>query len=285
MKIKQLFPVKQHTGDVGIEIEVEGFNLPKISNQVWRYTSDNSLKGGLEGIEYVMKAPISLSSLKEELVSFKEYFKNSSVDNSIYAGIHAHVNVQDITPKQLINYLVCFLIVEDLLVKWCGNTRVGNHFCLRSSDAEYFVYFLRKCIQEDSFDEVFEGSSTGGNFIRYSAANLKSLGKYGSIEFRCLNSTIEPDRIYQWSHTLISILNFAKQFSNPTEVISYFNSVGNGVFIKECLGEFHSTFLTGDWDSSLEDNIERAMDVAYSKKWVKSKNLNIFKPSKGIFNE
>lgn len=47
-------------GDVGIEIEVEGKNLPKHFEKYWRVEADGSLRGE-DNAEYVLEKPSPLS--------------------------------------------------------------------------------------------------------------------------------------------------------------------------------------------------------------------------------
>lgn len=279
MLISEIWPVKKYAGEVGIEVEVEGTLLPNLNCAYWRTVADNSLKGGKEGREYVLKQPVMLENLLPILTDFKEEFKHSVVDDSVYAGIHAHINVQSLTPKQLLTFLVCFFILEELLVKWCGKTRIGNHFCLRTSDAEYLIHFIRNLVLTNSLNTITENDN-----IRYSAANLKSLSKYGSVEFRCLNSTIDPDRIYIWCSTLINILRTSKTFPTPDSVIMEFNRNGAEKWALKMLGEHAKKFLTNDWEVDIYDGLGRAQDIAFCRDWEIKPSYNIFKRSLEIFN-
>jgi hypothetical protein len=276
--IRELFQLKSQTGEIGLEIEVEGTNLPHIHNEVWKTVGDNSLKGGKEGQEYVMFKPTNLENLPTILDEFKDRFFYSDVDDSVYAGIHVHINVQNMTPKQLITYLVSFFILEELLVKWCGTTRTGNHFCLRSSDAEYLVHYIRKLILDD---KLVADKDT----IRYSAANIESLLKYGSVEFRCLNSTIEPERILTWCRVLSRIKKESLTYSSPDEVVKSLQLAGPTYFVTKMLGDDAKNFLTFDWEESIYDGLSRAQDIAFCRDWANKDSYNIFKRTKGIYNE
>jgi hypothetical protein len=278
VRIRDIFHVKAAAGDIGLEIEVEGTNLPSLLNNTWKSVPDNSLKGGKEGIEYVMLRPAPMDQLEPILKEFNSYFYNSLVDDSIYAGIHAHVNVQNLTPKQLLTFLVCFFVLEDVLVKWCGKTRTGNHFCLRTSDAEYLIHHIREMVMNDTLNVGHKDS------IRYSAANLESLSKYGSIEFRCLNSTIDPNRILTWCKVLNNILNQSLTYASPDAVITGLSVEGNHFFVNKMLGADAKKFLTEGWEDAILDGMSRAQDIAFCRDWATKLNLNIFKKSEGIFN-
>lgn len=278
MRIRDIFPVKVCSGEVGLEIEVEGNNLPYVHNPIWKIVPDNSLKGGKEGHEYVMSKPVMMIDLEQILYDFNACFSHSQVDDSIYAGIHVHINVQNLTPKQLLTFLVCFFVLEDMLVAWCGKTRVGNHFCLRTSDAEYLIQYIRTMVMKDSLYVEHKDS------VRYSAANLEALYKYGSIEFRCLNSTIDPERILTWCRVLTNILKQSEDYLTPDAVINSINLDGAEKFAEKMLGQDAKKFLTNGWEDSILDGVSRAQDIAFCRDWTNKLNLNIFKKTQGIFN-
>lgn len=278
MRIRDIFPLKEQAGDVGVEVEVEGTNLPQLNYGLWRTTNDPSLKGGKEAYEYVMVKPVKITDLRQVLDTFEASFADAKVDNSIYAGIHIHVNVQQLTAKQLMSYLVSFFVLEELLVHWCGNTRKGNHFCLRSSDAEYLIHYIRQMVVEDRLH--IHNKDT----LRYSAANLESLSKYGSIEFRCLNSTIKADRIYTWCQVLNNMLVQSQTYPSPDAIMTDIAVNGNLAFVTKMLGVNAKYFLTDGWEDAIQDGISRAQDIAFCRKWDTTLNLNIFKKQRGIFN-
>lgn len=276
MLVKDVFKVREKTGDVGIEIELEGTNLPVVNDLYWMTTNDPSLKGGKEAHEYVLNCPVKISVLQSVLEDFKSNFKKSEVDHSIYSGTHVHINVQNLTLKQLINYICAFIIVEELLVDWCGEVRTGNHFCLRTSDARWLIDYIRNTI----LDERVSNFDT--DTIRYSSINLKAIPRYGSLEFRTLDSTLDIQRMMTWVNVLLHIRDKSIAYPSPDVMLSQVSMKGSGAFVREILGPYYNTFISCGWEKKVREGIIRAQDIAFCKDW-NAVNYNIFKTSKGIF--
>jgi hypothetical protein len=276
MKIKDVFAVKKVKGDIGIEIELEGRHLPIVNDGVWLTAEDGSLKGGKEAHEYVLGKPVALENFRTTLEGLVGYFSASKVDNSIYAGTHLHINVQDITTKQLINFICAFIVLEEILVDWCGPTRAGNHFCLRSGDARWLIEKIRKIILEEKIQDVNHDN------LRYSAINLKSVAKYGSLEFRTLDSTLDVERMVKWANVLTRIRDESIKYESPDMLLKAISSGGMSGFVQNMLGIYAADFLTLGWEAKVREGVVRAQDIAFCKDW-NAENYNIFKMTKGIF--
>lgn len=281
MAIVDIFGLKKQDGDIGIEIEVQGDDLPHVINDFWKVEVDGSLKGKGEGLEYVLRRPLKIVDVYPALVDWKRAFAKSNVYSSYHAGIHVHANLQKFSPKQVINLLVCLIILEDLLVKWCGPTREGNHFCLRTSDAEYLIHLLREMIEEGNFSSVMK-ENKGGDKIRYSAFNLKALYQYGSLEFRTLASTMDIERIHTWCQVIHRIVNEAQKFESPSSIVTDISVGGYDNFLRRLLGPYTAQFLTSDYTALMRHGVVRAQEIAFCKDW-NSINMNIFKNKGGVF--
>lgn len=268
-QILNLRPVK---GDVGVEIEVEGRNLPD-STPLWRRDRDGSLKGEYDNYEYVMRVPSPIEELKNAFQELKTAFeiRRAKVDNTYRAGVHVHVNVQDFTITQLMNYVTLFLIMEECLVDFCEPSRRGNHFCLRAKDAGYFTHLLWKTCEEGDLRML------DNEDIRYSAMNLNSLFKYGSVEFRALESTQDFDKIETWSNMLFRLKVAATKFENPIKIMEAISGEGFEGFVREIMGEWFPIIKGQDgWQRKVREGVLNSQDLAYSRKW-NTINLNIFK--------
>lgn len=277
MDIASIFKQDRVSGDVGIEIEVEGENLPSIGFP-WRMESDGSLKGSGAGVEYVLGMPVEKSTLPDVISNFSGRFNNSVVYNSIYAGIHVHANIQHFTLRQLVNLLTCLFVLEEPMVRWCGKTRVGNHFCLRSCDAEWLIEFIRTMILTENPKLMVNNDS-----IRYAAFNLKAIPLHGSLEFRTLESTIDPERITIWANTILNIVEQSQTYDNPVQIVQDVKRLGPIGFMNKMMGQYAAHFYTADCDKLIKDGLIIAQEIAYVKDWNKSYNLNIFSQMKEVF--
>lgn len=277
MLVREYFGVAPVAGDIGIEIEVEGKRLPP-KNQYWNKDKDGSLKPTHEAAEYILRQPVKLAEVGGVLDTLKKAFKEagSEVDNTYRAGIHVHVNVQDLSMSEMITMVLLFIIVEDMYIKFCDKTRQGNHFCLRTSDASYFTECLwAACEQNDP--HLFQTDD-----LRYSAINLQSLHKYGSIEFRALESTQDYAKILTWCNMLHKLKLGAKLYRSPAHLVSSFSQDGFGI-LKEILGEYYLPLTAyGTWRTAARQGLLRAQDIAFCRDWGVL-DLNIFSKKRNVF--
>jgi hypothetical protein len=266
-----LLNVPEKDGDVGIEIEVEGSNLPP-APLGWRKERDASLKAA-ESAEYVMRSPVPIAELRESLDRLRGSFKmnNAVIDDSYRAGIHTHINVQKLTIKQLMNFVALFLIMEECLVDYCAPSRRGNHFCLRAKDAEYFIQLLWRTCEEGNLKLLHTDD------IRYSAMNLKSLFDYGSVEFRSLESTQDYEKIALWAEMLYNLREQAVKFSSPDKVMEAISGAGDYKnFVQEIMNKWFPIIeAQPGWQKKVRNGILNAQDFAFSRDW-NAINLNIF---------
>lgn len=248
-------------GDVGIEIEVEGRRLPHMG-KYWRNEQDGSLRGP-ENIEYVLDRPMSLADARKALDYLDDAYKanNSDVHDTVRAGVHVHINVQKLSMIELYNFMVLYIILEELLVKFCGPYREGNLFCLRSCDAEYLLDALQVAASSKHFTMLVSDQ------LRYASMNVKALGTYGSLEFRAMRGTRDLDLIYKWAEILVGLREMAKTYENPNRIIEGFSEGQAHGFLHHTLGDNAHLFLCDGYERMLCDGMRRAQDVAYCVDW------------------
>ncbi len=254
-------------GEIGVEIEVEGSRLPD-ELKLWKKDADGSLRG--ESAEYVLKRPIKKTQVKDALTELSEAFRKSrsSITTSYRAGIHVHVNVQDMTFTQCMNYVFLYFLVEEQLIRFCDRSRRGNHFCLRLSDAGYLAEVITKfCVTEDV--EVLRTDA-----IRYASINLKCIPQYGSLEFRALESTTDWYKVGLWVDVLHHLKQQALTFSTPTAILEEFSKFGAKDFVEKVLGQYTNVLPRCDV-KVVNDAMHDIQWAVYSRKWA-SVNNNIF---------
>lgn len=269
---------KAQTGDVGVEIEMEADNIPPqdyVSSH-WRVEHDPSLRG--ESAEFVLKKPLSLTSLDkafEELTKAMNTCK-TSIRPTYRAGVHVHVNVQDLTPRQLVTFISAYLMLEEVLITFCDKTRAGNHFCLRMSDASFSL---------DMFTQMVMGSNLNllnTEDLRYASINVTSLFKYGSVEFRALESTTDFKRIKTWAAILHHLKEFAKSVDNPTDLLGKASEQGFVPFATELLKPFLSSFKGAITEERIRTGVRNIQYAIYSRRWDEV-DLNIFNKNTSLF--
>lgn len=250
-------------GQVGIEIEVEGVNLPA-PPRLWRRDEDGSLRG-IESAEYVFKRPLTLAEAKTALDQLeKAYVDNESIiDDTVRAGVHVHVNVQDLSIVELYNMMTVYLILENVLIKYCGEGREGNLFCLRAMDAPYILTQLKRAARERRFRRLVDDD------LRYSSMNVKALGQYGSLEFRAMRGTRDLSRILTWATLLHGLRDFAKKFTDPKDILNGFSEGDGYLFLRDAIGDniIHFEQWADEIPSLLKDGVRCAQEVAFAVNW------------------
>jgi hypothetical protein len=269
--ILNVIGLKETRGLFGVEIEAEGHNLPTSTKPYWRIDADPSLKAGYEGYEYVMPKPTSLEGVKESLDFLDKQYNSfgSTVLETITSGVHVHVNVQDMTPKQLFTFITTYFVLEELLVTYCGPSREGNHFCLRAKDAEWIINELidvainRKLRKLDT------------DTLRYCSLNVYSLFKYGSIEFRAMRGTRDLNAIYEWIEILARVREASLEFKQPSDVLSSMSFDGEETFVRNILGDKADFFLRNpNLERMVREGARIIQPLAYAVDWNTYKDTN-----------
>ena len=188
--IRSLLHLNETKGDVGLEIEVEGTNLP-LHVEGFTRVHDGSLRGPETG-EYIFASPCNLRETKKRLKNLLTEYENHAtiIDTSYRTSTHVHINMQEDDMVTVYNMIILYLIFEDYLVKYCGEDREGNLFCLRMRDAEALLPMLLRAASSRSW------SALSNEWLRYAAINVCALSKFGSLEFRSMRGTDDLDAIY-----------------------------------------------------------------------------------------
>lgn len=259
----------------GVEIEVEGNNLPPtLDRDIWRVEQDGSLKAA-EAWEYVTPGPLSMEGVKSSLDYLAGQYKRcgSKVDESIRAGVHVHMNVQDWNIKQVVTFSTIYYILEDILMKHCGENREGNLFCLRARDAEFVLFRLLRSLKERNLKYLKD------DIIRYSSLNYCSLFKYGSVEFRGMRGTGDLDAIYEWVEIINELRESSLKFDTPVDVVSTMSGDGELQFLNRVLPTKGHLFKGNDIEQSIQESTRRIQMIAYGVNWdrIGEQSVNIFK--------
>jgi hypothetical protein len=233
-KLYELLRINKRHGIFGVEIECEGENLA-VAPQGWLQENDGSLRGHFpdKSSEYVFNGPATLAtSLKRIYALSKEMeVQGSKLDFSFRTSVHVHVNVQDLTWNQYLAMLYTSVLMENVLVNFCGDSRSNNRFCLRNEDAEGFVRTLRYVFMNG----IKQLMRIDQNDIRYSFVNIAATLKYGSIEYRGMRGTLDKEVLSAWLRALNNIRQFAIDMQNPHNVHDFFVRSHPEDFAKEVL--------------------------------------------------
>jgi len=251
-------------GDVGIEIECEGKNLHEVFEKGWRTENDGSLRGRYPETcaEYILDSPIKVNKVEEYVHNLAASLEGAKFDFSFRTSVHVHVNAQDLTEAQVCNMVYTYLLLEEPLINFCGRDRKGNRFCLRVVDAEGIVGYVRQMCEKG----VRTAFNWDENQIRYSAINLASMRKYGSIEFRSMRGNMDADTIHIWANSLVALREYAKTKASPQEIREEFEKNGAAKFIKKVLAGYAVYYDYPRAVKEMQRSFSLTLEIPYSYK-------------------
>lgn len=258
--VRDWFGFDKVAGDIGVEIELEGRRAPfPIAAKGWRSEHDGSLRGEY-AIEYVTNGAIPIDQVGTAIDRLKTRIDNSDVQvvDSIRAGVHIHVNCHDMTLKQVFNFAFVYLAMEHALVKYCGDDREGNLFCLRASDAEYLPYLIQHAYEGDRLNTLNTMD------IRYSSLNFQSLFKFGTLEFRAMKTFTDLRRIKEWAHILYNIKQYSMTIDHPRQIAEDISFNSPELWVSNAVGaEYFNLIKYRDLENDVMNDLRRIQPILY----------------------
>jgi len=261
-------PYKKLKGDYGLEIETETINpydVPKFS--FWSAHVDRSLRNF--GMEYVLKTPLSLEKeIPEALDEFSTKLKGVNfIKDSITTSLHVHVNVLNMSFRELGNYFVAYTLAENLLVRFSGESRKSNLFALPICDAEgtyHNMIHLLRSVESLNFNRLYFDPEA----VKYAALNLASLDRFGSLEIRSFRGTTDVKEILSWVEILDKIKVFATaENRTPVDIVESYRARGPNI-VRDIFGDKYALIRHDAEEQLIDKNFWYASSIAHSlKSW------------------
>lgn len=279
-----IFDRKDVSGDLGLEIEIEGANLPheEETPRPWTYKHDGSLRGE-DSAEYVLSKPILFDELPKSLDVLWGKFGDmkSRLDDSNRTSVHVHLNVQRFHLNRLAAFSALYFCVEDMLTHWAGEHRVGNLFCLRAKDAPAIVSSLKRFIKNSEGVYNKFGKNYLHDHLHYSGLNANALTTFGSLEVRTLRGVQDPKIIVEWVEMLRRLYELSAKYDDPRRIPELFSEMGPLAFFNEIMGPMASV-LRRDIPHSddqvrecMFEGIRLAQDLCYCRNWTEYKEVTV----------
>lgn len=233
-KLSDLFRdtyVSPPEGVMGLEFECESdTNLPNINSGTWRSKTDGSLRAA-HGLEYVTHKPLpfdQVHSAIERLLAKVDTQEYMPLRDSRNTSWHVHLNALHFTPVEYMTRIFTWWMIEPIMLMHCAPHRRQNLYCLQVRDAGAQL----NSVNEEMFIRFATRPSNVLDMVqhhrRYCAQNISALGKYGSVEYRCMDGTLDVERIKKWT-TYLHNLWYANPFENPDHLfdVEYEHGVGS----------------------------------------------------------
>lgn len=263
--VRELFGFREVAGEIGIEIEMEGDGLV-VHSPSWAEHADGSLRGS--SLEYVLKKPVNRDKvsavLKELEASWKDY--GSRLHPSERCGVHVHLNCQKKTLKEVAILMAVYYIFEEPMLKFCGDDRDGNFFCLPARDAEFQLHEIYDMMVNQQLTVTQKDQH-----YRYAALNITSLAKFGSLEFRPLKATKTLAPVLDWVNIILAINDSAAKFESTRAVVESCSAAGSERFLKQVFGTYAGLLNCKGINGMILDGVRRVQEFAYAPLIVKPK--------------
>lgn len=236
----------------GVEIELEGLDPTRATylqahgpltsmgehafpNGVMAHY-DGSLRGG--GIEFVTK-PLNGRDLFTAVVDTCAVAKAMKLKTSNRAGVHVHVDTQTMTLEQWTNFIMLYILIEPAVFKAASKHRGGSLYC-KSWYEGIANEELAVCLK------TISGGTWMNMASRYLGLNINSTRKYGTLEFRHLQSTTDPDVILEWINVLAKMRQYALKADFNAKSVAALTHDG---LLREVFGMDYYKYMPEDYMS------------------------------------
>lgn len=273
----QIYGINPLNGDIGLEIECEGKFLHQGNLALWwNGHIDNSLRpvGEHQPQEYTLKSPISRKDIPEALDYLIDVLTEKKAQPVFgqRTSLHVHLNVSKMMMRDIVTLCTMYYIFEDVLTEYAGGrNRVGSLFCLRAVDAEAVIRNFCRSIVDEDYNMI-----SSQDRMKYAALNLSTMRKFGSLEFRAHEGTLDKTRILRWVDMILGLKKASSEYDNPQLVIQDFSGLGPDGYLRKVFGE-SSAFLRNipGYRERIWEGMRIAQDLAYCiPEWI------VEKPSK-----
>ena len=263
MKIKDYFGLRNPGGEIGLELEVEGKNLPNFRDTpFWVRVPEGSLRGP-ENAEYILKFPVERKKVYTALSELYDIMmKNRTIiHDSDRTSVHVHFNMIERKVISTFNTIFTYLIFEKMFINFSGEERKGNLFCLSLEDADDMFLALKRAVKQKDLN-IFKTDE-----LRYASLNLKSLPQRGSLEFRSMRGTPDFAEICKWVKILSCIVDYGDSINNPKDILELFSANGPEAFFKAVFKNQFNNLKYPGWETETLSALRNIQLVIYSDEW------------------
>lgn len=265
---------------IGIEVEVErvhqrnnimelGRNGYGDDTYLWKNTEDGSLRNdGREFVSTPLKGkgiPYALNVLSKHLHTNQNCIGHEFTDRT---SVHIHINVQDMTPKELMSFIYTYIMVEPLMYHYAGRERGEGIFCVPITQSS-LGRLLKKYIEYINTGDDKRASLVSDEWMKYTGFNLAPVMRYGTVEFRHMAGTIDETRLMNWINLIMSIKQFA-MCNNHKELKSRIFEMNTNseyrYFIQDVFGSLSKLVEQEDFQTDLEKCVVFLKDLHHSQK-------------------
>lgn len=221
---------------LGIEIEVENYRVFDVNARsagYWEVKEDGSLRNN--GMEMVFYEPLyGADAIMAVTWLFGEAARLGWRISKL-TGAHVHVDVRDMEVNEFKNLCAVYALTEPLIYKWVGDKRDENMFCLPWYMADAEVDKVSRSLTNDNPDVAL---SFIKSLSKYSGLNIGAAAKFGTVEFRMLQTTFDSARFIDWLNIILSLRVYAVKHGDKTPewICKRLTSLGPKLFVRDVFG-------------------------------------------------
>lgn len=277
---------------LGVEVEVENYLKPFDVNQkqagYWEVKEDGSLRNN--GMEMVFYEPLYGADAVEAVSWLFQEAKRCGWKISKLTGAHVHVDVRDMEVNAFRVMCSVFALTEPLIYKWVGHKRDENMFCLPWYMADADVDKINRSL---TTTDAAAALSFIKGLSKYSGLNIGAAAKFGTVEFRMLQTTFDLERFIDWLNIILSLRVYAQKYADKTPewICKRLVNLGARGFSEEVFGKYLSDkmwydnyfkdaiglgMVTCDWflENTTTLELNSTMSLADKFNLMRSKNLS-----------
>ncbi len=183
---------------LGLEFEFENVTRSIDPALDWACLVTNKEDGSLRnyGQEFVFERPLFGKDATDVIRGLCAHAKKNKYTTGLRTGIHVHIDARNIGYPQLRWWLVLNALLEPAIYRWVGAGREENVFCLPWYSTDAVLPVLREIYRKEGTELGLAASRLAQK--KYSGLNLDCLRRFGSIEYRHLQTTTDADRVLRW---------------------------------------------------------------------------------------
>jgi hypothetical protein len=284
-----------NTDAIGVEVEIENCRYdfstsnkeePRLSrfrysnacslnelSTFWHVIKDGSLR---DGAEFTFNQPLKGANITAALNDLHMFFegyiyKNKQVEPSDRTSVHVHLDFRDNSEKEVLNFIMIYLMVERVIFTYCNINRSKNNYCRPLTDSDFMLLLkdFRYYSENGLFPHLVD--AIRNTCDKYSALNILPLSNYGSVEFRHHQGTSDINSLKNWINIIFSIKNASLKYT-ITDLIDYYDRWGIKVLSLIFKGSvFEPLSNNRDMNILLRKGITDVKEVIYYEKLYATK--------------
>lgn len=238
---------------IGVEVELEhasGMAQQRLPS--WSTKPDGSLRD--DGMEFVFRRPKQGTDALKAFEELEEAAKQRPPKSTVYCSTHVHMNFLSSTIMEVLNFVSLYMLVEDALARYCGPDRENNMFCLTVSNAEEQLDMYQELMRTQDINAI---SKRGEGRVKYSALNLYTLVRFGTVECRLAKGMYTKQELVDWVNLLMCIRRYALRMDTPMDTLIQMSRMGTNDFMKDIFGKYYELLQPHFRDDEIHQGVDR----------------------------